>query len=137
MPDLTWGYIMLAVASTLAGNLTGALDVSATAPNDFRRFVPRTQGDALAANQRVTPSVDRRHASLAQRGHARVRQLVEPEAPDDRISQGDVRSQQVDEAWAFIRSASKPFGPDLRIAVVAGGRSSEHAISLASARSDP
>jgi DNA-binding transcriptional MocR family regulator len=26
----------------------------------------------------------------------------------------------VTEAWAFIRSASKPFGPDLRIAVVAG-----------------
>jgi DNA-binding transcriptional MocR family regulator len=26
----------------------------------------------------------------------------------------------VTEAWAFVRSASKPFGPDLRIAVVAG-----------------
>jgi len=26
----------------------------------------------------------------------------------------------VTESWAFIRSASKPFGPDLRIAVVAG-----------------
>jgi DNA-binding transcriptional MocR family regulator len=30
----------------------------------------------------------------------------------------------VTEAWAFIRSASKPFGPDLRIAVVAGDETS-------------